>query len=152
MTQDGLPLIGAIPGLEGAYVATGHSVWGTAPATGEAMAELIVDGVARTVDLAPFDPADCLRSIRKGCAPRGDRIVRRASVPMAGALPCPKFCNSPPTVDAEQSAFAGAALSQCRLGCGERSGRHLRGTVPAQLATAMAQRRLSLPSLSHHRP
>ena len=33
----------------GAYVATGHSVWGilNAPATGEAMAELIVDGSAR---------------------------------------------------------------------------------------------------------
>ena len=59
VTQDGLPLIGKIRGLEGAYVATGHSVWGilNAPATGEAMAELIVDGAARTVDLAPFDPA-----------------------------------------------------------------------------------------------
>ena len=58
VTQDGLPLIGAVPGLEGAYVATGHSVWGilNAPATGEAMAELILDGAARTVDLAPFDP------------------------------------------------------------------------------------------------
>jgi glycine/D-amino acid oxidase-like deaminating enzyme len=59
VTQDGLPLIGRVPGLEGAYVATGHSVWGilNAPATGEAMAELIIDGAARTVDLAPFDPA-----------------------------------------------------------------------------------------------
>jgi glycine/D-amino acid oxidase-like deaminating enzyme len=59
VTQDGLPLIGAIPGLAGAYVATGHSVWGilNAPATGEAMAGLIADGDARTVDLAPFDPA-----------------------------------------------------------------------------------------------
>jgi len=40
-------------------VATGHSVWGilNAPATGEAMAELIVDGAARTVDLDLFDPA-----------------------------------------------------------------------------------------------
>jgi glycine/D-amino acid oxidase-like deaminating enzyme len=58
VTQDGLPLIGAVPSLKGAYVATGHSVWGilNAPATGEAMAELIVDGAARTVDLAPFDP------------------------------------------------------------------------------------------------
>ena len=48
-----------MPGVEGAYVATGHSVWGilNAPATGEAMAELIVEGRARTVDLAPFDPA-----------------------------------------------------------------------------------------------
>jgi glycine/D-amino acid oxidase-like deaminating enzyme len=59
VTQDGLPLIGRIPGLDGAYVATGHSVWGilNAPATGEAVAELILDGAASTVDLAPFDPA-----------------------------------------------------------------------------------------------
>jgi glycine/D-amino acid oxidase-like deaminating enzyme len=58
VTRDGLPLIGAIPGVAGAYIATGHSVWGilNAPATGEALAELIVDGGARMVDLAPFDP------------------------------------------------------------------------------------------------
>jgi glycine/D-amino acid oxidase-like deaminating enzyme len=33
-------------------------VWGilNAPATGEAMAELIVDGRARNIDLSPFDP------------------------------------------------------------------------------------------------
>jgi glycine/D-amino acid oxidase-like deaminating enzyme len=59
VTRDGLPLIGAVPGIAGAYIATGHSVWGilNAPATGEAMAELIVDGAARTVDLTPFNPA-----------------------------------------------------------------------------------------------
>jgi glycine/D-amino acid oxidase-like deaminating enzyme len=58
VTLDGLPLIGRVAGLDNAYVATGHSVWGilNAPATGEAMAELIVDGTARTVDLSPFDP------------------------------------------------------------------------------------------------
>jgi glycine/D-amino acid oxidase-like deaminating enzyme len=58
VTRDGVPLIGPIPGLEGAYVATGHSVWGilNAPATGEAMAELIADGAAHSVDLSPFDP------------------------------------------------------------------------------------------------
>ena len=57
-TRDYLPLIGRVPHTEGAYVATGHNVWGilNAPATGEAMAELIVDGEAHTVDLAPFDP------------------------------------------------------------------------------------------------
>ena len=50
--------IGAVPGVDGAYVATGHSVWGmlNAPATGEAMSELILDGAARHVDLAPFAP------------------------------------------------------------------------------------------------
>ena len=58
-TRDGLPLIGAVPGARGVYVATGHGVWGilNAPATGEAVAELILDGAARTIDLSPFDPA-----------------------------------------------------------------------------------------------
>jgi glycine/D-amino acid oxidase-like deaminating enzyme len=58
VTEDGLPVIGAVPGIDGAYVATGHSVWGmlNAPATGEAMGELIMDGAARRVDLAPFAP------------------------------------------------------------------------------------------------
>ena len=58
VTDDGLPLIGRVPGVEGAYVATGHSVWGmlNAPATGEAMAELILDGATRSVDLARFAP------------------------------------------------------------------------------------------------
>ena len=59
VTRDGLPLIGPVPGVAGAYVATGHGVWGilNAPATGAAMAELILDGAAQTVDLAPFAPA-----------------------------------------------------------------------------------------------
>jgi len=57
VTRDGLPLMGAVAGVAGAYVATGHSVWGmlNAPATGEAMAELITGG-STMVDLAPFDP------------------------------------------------------------------------------------------------
>jgi len=59
VTEDGLPLIGRVPNVKGAYVATGHGPWGmlNAPATGLALAELIVDGAARTVDLRPFDPA-----------------------------------------------------------------------------------------------
>lgn len=58
LTEDFMPLIGKVPGLDGAYVATGHNVWGilNAPATGEAMAELIADGAARSVDLTPFSP------------------------------------------------------------------------------------------------
>lgn len=58
VTRDFVPLIGRVPRTEGAYVASGHNVWGilNAPATGEAMAELIVDGKAHTVDLTPFDP------------------------------------------------------------------------------------------------
>lgn len=59
VTEDGLPLIGAIPGIGNAWVATGHSVWGmlNAPATGEAMAELILDGATSHVPLRHFDPA-----------------------------------------------------------------------------------------------
>jgi glycine/D-amino acid oxidase-like deaminating enzyme len=59
LTEDGLPLIGKVPELDGAYVATGHNVWGilNAPATGEALAELITEGASRATDLTPFDPA-----------------------------------------------------------------------------------------------
>ena len=59
VTQDGLPLLGPVPGVANAFVATGHSVWGilNAPASGEAMAELIVDGATEHVDLRRFDPA-----------------------------------------------------------------------------------------------
>jgi glycine/D-amino acid oxidase-like deaminating enzyme len=59
VTRDGLPLMGRVPGVAGAYLATGHSVWGmlNAPATGEAMAELIVEGDTRTFDISAFDPA-----------------------------------------------------------------------------------------------
>ena len=57
VTQDGLPVIGPVPGAANAYVATGHSVWGilNAPATGEAVAEVIATGRS-TIDLSPFDP------------------------------------------------------------------------------------------------
>ena len=59
VTDDGLPLIGRVPGVAHAYVGTGHGPWGmlNAPATGLALAELIVDGASRVVDLHPFDPA-----------------------------------------------------------------------------------------------
>jgi glycine/D-amino acid oxidase-like deaminating enzyme len=59
VTDDGLPLIGRLPELGGAYVATGHGPWGilNAPATGLALAELVADGASTLVDLRPFDPA-----------------------------------------------------------------------------------------------
>jgi glycine/D-amino acid oxidase-like deaminating enzyme len=59
VTDDGLPLIGRVPGAAGACVATGHGPWGmlNAPATGLALAELITEGRASSVDLRPFDPA-----------------------------------------------------------------------------------------------
>lgn len=58
-SQDNVPVIGQLPDLENAYVATGHSCWGilNAPATGAALAELIMDGTTKTCSLKPFDPS-----------------------------------------------------------------------------------------------
>ena len=59
MCDDALPIMGAVPGVPGAYVATGHNCWGilNAPASGLAMAELLTAGAAGAVDLRPFSPA-----------------------------------------------------------------------------------------------
>lgn len=52
-TKDGIPVIGEIPGCNGAYLASGHGCWGilNAPATGEAMAELLTDGETKHLDI-----------------------------------------------------------------------------------------------------
>lgn len=62
-TDDGLPVIGELPGAKGCFVATGHSCWGilNGPATGASLAGLILDGKSTTVDLAPFSPLRFLR-------------------------------------------------------------------------------------------
>ena len=67
VTDDGIPLIGPVPGARGVFVATGHGPWGilNAPATGLAMAELVADGAAKLVDLGPFDPARLPSSRRR---------------------------------------------------------------------------------------
>jgi D-amino-acid dehydrogenase len=56
-TADGLPLIGAVPGREGLYVAAGHSMLGVtlAPATAAALAPLVLLE-ERVPELAAFDP------------------------------------------------------------------------------------------------
>jgi glycine/D-amino acid oxidase-like deaminating enzyme len=64
ITNGGVPMVGPIPGIQGAYVATGHSCWGitNGPATGEAMADLIMEdsdsapASSDAVDLRPFYP------------------------------------------------------------------------------------------------
>ncbi|KAB2058378.1 hypothetical protein ES319_A11G231700v1 [Gossypium barbadense] len=58
-TDDGVPIIGEVPGMKGCYVATGHSCWGilNGPATGAAVAELVLEGRATIVDLSRFSPA-----------------------------------------------------------------------------------------------
>ncbi|XP_022773940.1 putative oxidoreductase C1F5.03c [Durio zibethinus] len=58
-TDDGVPVIGELPGIKGCFVASGHSCWGilNGPATGAAVAELVLDGRASIVDLSRFSPA-----------------------------------------------------------------------------------------------
>ena len=55
---DGVPVIGAVPGVPGAFVASGGGCWGIlcGPATGLALSELILDGAATSVDITPFSP------------------------------------------------------------------------------------------------
>jgi glycine/D-amino acid oxidase-like deaminating enzyme len=59
IVADALPLMGAVPDVAGAYIASAHNCWGilNAPASGEAMAELIVTGATTHVDLRPFSVA-----------------------------------------------------------------------------------------------
>jgi sarcosine oxidase subunit beta len=56
VTPDGNAVLGAVPGLERVYVAAGFSGHGFmhSPATGLVMAELILEGAPRTLDLSPL--------------------------------------------------------------------------------------------------
>jgi D-amino-acid dehydrogenase len=58
MTYDSLPIIGRVPRLENAFLATGHNMLGTslAPATGRLVAEIVTGGPPH-VDPAPYSPA-----------------------------------------------------------------------------------------------
>lgn len=57
-SDNGSPLIGKLDGYVGAYIATGHTCWGIrdGPATGKALAELMIKGKATCVDLTAFKP------------------------------------------------------------------------------------------------
>jgi sarcosine oxidase subunit beta len=56
ITPDWHPILDRIPGLEGAYCAVGFSGHGfkMSPIVGQLMAELIVDGQAKTLDISPL--------------------------------------------------------------------------------------------------
>lgn len=64
---DGLPVMGAVEGVEGAYLSFGHNCWGIlwAPISGKAMAELIVTGGCSEIDLSPFKPSRFIRAMGK---------------------------------------------------------------------------------------
>ncbi len=68
LSPDGLPLIGPLPGLDGLHVATAHATLGItlAPATGELISKLLLDGGHDPL-LSAFDPARFARR-----APRGN--------------------------------------------------------------------------------
>ena len=59
-TEDGMPLLGPVPQLDGLYVITGFSGYGfmQGPAAGQSIAEMIVDGGATSFDV------EALRSTR----------------------------------------------------------------------------------------
>lgn len=56
ITPDWHPILDRVPGLEGAYCAVGFSGHGfkMSPIVGQLMAELIVDGQAKEIDIAPL--------------------------------------------------------------------------------------------------
>jgi sarcosine oxidase subunit beta len=57
MTPDQMGILSAVPGLGGFHVIAGFSGHGFmhGPIAGQLMAELVADGRARTVDIAPLD-------------------------------------------------------------------------------------------------
>ena len=57
MSSDGLPIIGAVPGLEGYLVAGGLGAQGFArgPLVGQVVSELVATGRSR-LDLEPYRP------------------------------------------------------------------------------------------------
>jgi sarcosine oxidase subunit beta len=67
MTPDQMGIVSAIPGLDGFHVIAGFSGHGFmhGPIAGQLMAELIADGRARTVDIAPLD----IERFRRGPTP-----------------------------------------------------------------------------------
>lgn len=58
LSPDGVPVIGRIGNVEGAFIATGHSCWGilNSTGTGLAIAELVATGECQALDLRPFEP------------------------------------------------------------------------------------------------
>ncbi len=58
MTWDSLPIIGSVPRLENAYLATGHNMLGLslATATGKLVKEIVLRQTPH-IDAGPYSPA-----------------------------------------------------------------------------------------------
>ena len=78
---DARPYMGKVPGWKGAYINAGHNCWGIAwaPASGKAIAELVLEGQSKSVNLKAFDPARFTtgkrggRGRKKGTTPIGEQ-------------------------------------------------------------------------------
>lgn len=72
---DAKPYMGSVPGFEGAYCNCAHNCWGIAwaPACGKAIAELVLEGECKSVNLTPFDPARFTPDAQRGGRGRKQR-------------------------------------------------------------------------------
>ena len=63
---DALPILGGVPGTDGAYMCCGHNCWGIlwAPVSGKIVSELVLDGRS-SVNLAPFSPGRFMTRAQK---------------------------------------------------------------------------------------
>lgn len=58
ISDRGRPMLGPVKGLEGVYVASGHSCWGITqgPGTGLVMSEIVLEGKAKSADVSRLLP------------------------------------------------------------------------------------------------
>jgi D-amino-acid dehydrogenase len=65
LSSDGLPFVGAVAGLDGLHLATGHATLGITlgPLTGELIAGLLLDAAPDEL-LVAFDPGRAVRASR----------------------------------------------------------------------------------------
>ena len=68
---DAMPMMGKVGPVRGAYMSAGHNCWGIlwAPVSGLSMAELIMDGAPKCVDLRPFAPGRFMQRAAGGRGP-----------------------------------------------------------------------------------
>ena len=75
---DALPILGVVPGVDGAYMACGHNCWGIlwAPVTGKIVSELVTsDGAESFVDIRAFSPGRFMRREKRRGKKMGSRSV-----------------------------------------------------------------------------
>ena len=73
---DALPMIGYVPNVDGAIIASAHNCWGIlwSPITGQIVSELILEGESSCCDIRNFTPS---RFAKKATAGRGRQKVNQ---------------------------------------------------------------------------